>query len=54
MKKELCERWTSIIRTKAIEYEAEQRKQGKGHEVSSPDLLSIANEIDAFFVGLIK
>ena len=51
-KRELCNRWVSLIRDKAIQYEAEQRKQGKGEEVTSPDLLDIANEIAVFFVGL--
>jgi len=53
MKQELCNRWTSIIRSKAIEYEAQARKDGKGETVSKPDLLDIANEIDAFFIGLL-
>jgi len=53
VKKKLCDRWTSIIRSKAIEYEAEERKNGNGENVSSPDLLDIANEIDAFFTGLL-
>ena len=51
MKKELCDKWTTLIRAKAIEYEAQARK--KGEIVSSPDLLDIANEIDAFFTGLL-
>jgi len=54
MNKELCKRWVSIIRSKAMEYEAKQRKNGKGEEVTKPDLLDIANEIEAFFIGLIK
>ena len=29
-KEDLCNRWVSIIRDKAIQYEAEQRKNGEG------------------------
>ena len=53
-KQELCERWVSIIRSKGIEYEAEQRRRGEGEKVSNPDLLDIANEIEAFFTGALN
>ena len=52
-KRKLFNRWVEIIRDKAIEYEAQARKDGKGETVSNPDLLDIANEIDAFACGLL-
>lgn len=46
----LMERWTSILRSKAHEYEHEER--GRGKEPVSPTLDDIAWEIEAFFIGI--
>ena len=46
---ELKDRWVSILRFKA-EYEHNDRKNGK--TVTSPDIDTICNEIEAFFTGL--
>ena len=48
---ELKARWIRILREKASEYEHTTRKNGEG--VSSPDLDDLANEMEAFFTGLI-
>lgn len=48
--KELKNRWISILRQKASQYEHTPR--GKGELVVSPDLDTLANEIEAFFTGL--
>lgn len=50
-KKELKERWISLLRMKA-EYEHEAKKNGE--VVTSPSIDSICNEMEAFFTGLIK
>jgi hypothetical protein len=52
-KQELCDRWTKLIRQKGFDYEATARKEGRGDEVTQPDLFDIANEIEAFFTGLV-
>lgn len=52
MKKELVERWISILRQKASEYEHTRRKNGE--TVCEPSLDDICNEIEAFFTGLIN
>lgn len=49
-KEELKNRWVSILRIKASEYEHKARKAGE--TVSGPSLDDICNEIEAFFVGL--
>ena len=49
-KRELFDRWNSILRMKASEYEHQARKNGE--VVSSPSIDSICNEMSAFFVGL--
>jgi hypothetical protein len=48
--KDLKNRWISILRNKASEYEHEARKNGK--TVVEPSLDDICNEMEAFFVGL--
>lgn len=49
-RRELFERWESILRYKASVYEHEARKNGE--VVSSPSIDSICNEIKAFLVGI--
>jgi hypothetical protein len=51
MKEELKNRWISLLRMKAS-YEHNARKDGE--VVASPSIDDICNEIEAFFVGLIK
>ena len=48
--KELKDRWVSLLRMKASEYEHTARKEGK--IVCSPSIDSICNEMEAFFTGL--
>lgn len=49
---ELKQRWISLLRSKASEYE---HKAGKnGEVVYSPSIDDICNEIEAFFTGLQK
>lgn len=48
----LKERWTSLIRhnaKKLIDYASEK---GERDKLPAPELHDIANEIDAFFIGL--
>ena len=47
---EIFERWNSILRMKASEYEHTARKEGNA--VTSPSLDDICNEMRAFFKGL--
>lgn len=49
---ELKERWISTLRMKAKEYEHPARKNGE--IVTELSLDSLANEMEAFFVGLNK
>lgn len=49
---ELKDRWVSLLRIKASEYEHSARKSGK--IVCSPSLDDICNEMEAFFTGLNK
>jgi len=49
-KEELIERWISLLRSKASQYEHIARKSEE--IVSSPSLDDICNEMEAFFVGL--
>jgi len=46
----LKDRWVSILRMKASEYEHTARKDGK--IVCEPSIDDICNEIEAFFTGL--
>jgi hypothetical protein len=48
----LADRWNSILRMKAAEYEHEARKRGE--EVASPDIDDICNEMNAYFTGVIN
>jgi hypothetical protein len=48
---ELMNRWITILREKAIEYEHAARNKVK--PVSSPDLDDICNEMTAYFTGII-
>lgn len=50
MKQELLERWNTILRQKAREYEHSKRKAGE--VICSPSIDDICNEISAFFTGL--
>lgn len=50
-KEDLANRWISILRMKAHEYEHEAR--GKGKVVASPSIDDICNEITAYFTGVI-
>lgn len=47
---ELKNRWVSLLRLKASEYEHTARKNGE--IVAEPSLDDICNEIEAFFTGL--
>ena len=47
---ELHERWNSILRMRASEYEHTARENGK--VVSEPSIDDICNEMDAFFTAL--
>jgi len=47
---ELKDRWITLLRHKASDYEHKDRQNGK--IVSSPSIDDICNEIEAFFVGL--
>lgn len=49
---ELKDRWIRILRQKAHTYEHSARKEGK--IVCEPSIDTICNEIDAFFIGLLK
>lgn len=49
---ELKNRWISILRMKASEYEHKARKNGE--VVCEPSLDQICNEMEAFFTGLDK
>ena len=49
---ELKDRWVSLLRMKASEYEHKERKEGE--EVVSPSIDDICNEMEAFFIGLIN
>jgi len=51
---ELMNRWVTILRGKASQYEHLARHNGDSQSISAPDLDSIASEIEAFFVGLDK
>jgi hypothetical protein len=51
-KEELANRWDSLLRGKASEYEHKARKNGEF--VAEPSLDDICNEIEAFFTGLIN
>lgn len=51
-KEELKNRWISILRGKASEYEHTARENGE--IVCSPSIDTICNEIDVFFTGLIN
>lgn len=44
------DRWVSILRSKASEYEHTARTDGK--MVVAPSIDAICNEIEAFFAGL--
>lgn len=49
---ELKDRWVSLIRnnaSKLVEYAVEK---GERDKLPSPELFDIANEIEAFFIGL--
>jgi len=48
---ELKERWISLLRMKASEYEHTARKNGE--TVTSPSIDVVCNEIEAFFTGLL-
>ena len=48
--KELKERWESLLRMKASQYEHTARKNGE--VVASPSIDNICNEMKAFFTGL--
>ena len=48
--KELQQRWISLLRMKAKEYEHKARKNGE--VVAGPSLDTICNEMNAFFTGL--
>lgn len=48
--KELKDRWVSLLRHKAADYEHKARKNGE--IVVGPSIDDICNEILAFFVGL--
>ena len=50
MKQELKNRWVSLLRMKAHEYEHSARERGE--VVSSPSIDAICNEMEAFFTGL--
>ena len=50
--KELKNRWVSLLRGKASEYEHKARHNGE--IVTKPDLDCICNEMEAFFTGLIS
>lgn len=52
MSKNLENRWVSILRQKAVDYESKARREG--NLVSSPDINDICNEIEAFFAGFTK
>jgi hypothetical protein len=47
----LRDRWDRILRGKASDYEHKARKNGE--VVCGPSLDDLANEIDAFFTGLL-
>lgn len=47
---ELRHRWEGMLRSKASEYEHKARMNGE--TVCNPSLDDLANEINAFFVGL--
>jgi hypothetical protein len=47
---ELSRRWEGILRSKASIYEHTARKNGES--VIEPSLDDIANEMEAFFIGL--
>lgn len=47
---ELKERWISLLRMKASEYEHQVRKNGE--TVCEPSIDDICNEMEAFFTGL--
>ncbi len=47
---ELKNRWDSLLRRKASEYEHQARKEGE--VVTSPSIDDICNEMEAFFTGL--
>jgi hypothetical protein len=49
---DLKERWISLLRNKASQYEHEARKNGE--TVTGPSLDDICNEMEAFFTGLTK
>ena len=51
-KEELANRWISILRMKASEYEHTARK--KGETVCVSDIDDICNEIEAYFTGVIN
>ena len=48
---ELMNRWITILRQKAHEYEHPARNAGK--TVCSPDIDDICNEMTAYFTGII-
>jgi hypothetical protein len=48
----LKERWLSLLRDKAHQYEHPERKLGE--IVTSPSIDDVCNEIEAFFTGLNK
>ena len=50
--KELANRWISVLRSKASQYEHEAREKGK--VVTAPDLDDVCNEMTAYFTGIIK
>tara|TARA_R110000868_G_scaffold409381_2_gene694758 strand:- start:593 stop:775 length:183 start_codon:yes stop_codon:yes gene_type:complete len=49
---ELVDRWTSLLRMKASEYEHTAR--GKGQVVASPSIDDICNEMIAYFTGVVS
>ncbi len=49
-KQELKDRWVSILRAKACEYEHPTR--GTGETITNPDIDDICNEMEAFFCGI--
>jgi hypothetical protein len=50
MNDELFQRWNTILRCKAEEYEHTARRNGE--VVTGPDLDDLANEMHTFFIGL--
>ena len=48
------DRWVSILRHKASQYEHQARHEGKGDDITYPDIDCICNEMLAFRDGFTK